>query len=611
MSPALSKRVLDDIRFRNDIVDVIGSYFHLQRSGSSFKAVCPFHKEKTPSFHVNQQRQSFHCFGCGAGGDVFRFIMMQEGQDFMGAVRMLAQRAGMQLQFDEHGEQGSDKEALYRLLGEVAALYRKTLKEDPAAEGARRYLAKRDLPPEIWETFQIGYAPEAWDFQLLWGRKHGFTDAQLDLAGLILKKAEPAGGRNDYYDRFRGRVMFTICDEQGRPIGFSGRSMEADPKGAKYINSPETPVFRKSRILYALDKARRNIVESREAIICEGQIDTIRCHHAGFKTAVAAQGTAFTDEHVRILRRYADSVCLVFDSDKAGQTAAIRTAGLFLEAGLAVRVAELPPGEDPDSLIRKRGADAFRAVLDRAVSAVSFQIRVLSATENARSEIGAMRIARAVLQTIRQSPNAVQRAALIQEAAGLLNLPASALAEDLRHAMRAAQPSAAASAREAEKPGPATPSHPPDEVTLCEHLMHVVDAPELAGLIKEHLPLDLLSDSCCRRIVETVLKAVETGADLNHMLMDIEDDTGEAQRLAAQVFAAPMKVSGREFSLKDAVQDLILRFWRKKFEQERAALSTLDAAQTSEALQRRQQLTSHLHHLRRWEDGVGIITVEK
>jgi DNA primase len=613
MSPSFSKRTLDDIRFRNDIVDVIGSYFHLQRTGSGFKACCPFHKEKTPSFHVNQQRQIFHCFGCGAGGNVFRFIMQHEGQDFTGAVRMLAQRAGIPVETDEVGEAGSDKSVLYRLLGEVSAFYHKFLKDEPAAEAARRYLQKRDLPPEIWEKFLVGYAPDSWDHILTWGHRNNYTDAQMEMAGLILKKAEAGEGRSGYYDRFRGRVMFTICDEQGRPIGFSGRSMEADPKGAKYINSPETPVFRKSRILYALDKARRHIVESREALVCEGQIDTIRCHHAGFEAAVAAQGTAFTEEHVRILRRYADSVCLVFDPDKAGQTAAIRTAGLFLEAGLAVRVAALPEGDDPDSLIRKKGAPAFRAVIDRAMSAVSFQIQVLSATENPRSELGAMRIARAVLQTIRQSPNAVQRAALIQEVATRLNIPASALTEDLRHAMRQAQPSAAALARDAKEESDAKPmTHPPDEVALCEHMVRILDVPELGELAKEYLPLELLSDPFCRQIVAASLESAATGANLNSLLLNIEDSSGELQRLAAQVMDAPLKASGREYSPQEAVKDLILRCWRRKFELERAGLSEQDGIPCSlEKEQRRQQLGIYLRNLKTWHEGASIITIEK
>jgi len=433
MARVIPKQTLEDIRFRNDIVDVIGAYMPLQRAGSAFKALCPFHREKTPSFQVNPQRQIYHCFGCGAGGDVFSFVMQHEGLDFAGAARMLAQRAGLRLELEE-GEDGgaaSEKDQLYKIHQELARFYRRCLLEMRSAEPARVYLAQRDLAGPVGEEFLIGYAPNRWDSALRWGEKHRYAVEMLEKAGLVLPRSRPEGS-SGHYDRFRHRVMFPIRDEQNRVIAFSGRALETADTTAKYLNSPETPIFRKSRVLYAMEKARRHIVESREAILCEGQIDVIRCHQAGFTTAVASQGTAFTEEHAHVLRRYADGAVLVFDPDRAGQDAAVKTAALFLAAGLAVRVASLPEGDDADSFIRKCGADAFRAALDRAQSAIGFQVRVLSGREDQTTEVGAMRIARAALRTIRASPNAVQRARLIEEAAGLLNLPPTALQEEYR-----------------------------------------------------------------------------------------------------------------------------------------------------------------------------------
>ena len=226
--------------------------------------------------------------------------------------------------------------------------------------------------------------------------------------------------------------MFPIPDEQGRVIGFSGRAIDTNDKSAKYVNSPETPLFHKGRILYALDKARRNIAESGEAIICEGQIDVIRCHQAGFKNAVASQGTAFTEDHTRILKRYTDSVILVFDPDTAGQDAAMRNSATFMASDSLLKVATLPKGDDPDSFIRKNGGAAFGDALKKAQSAVAFQIAVLSSRQDANSEVGTMRIAKAALQTIAHSPSAVQQAKLIDEAAQKLNIPAAALREDFR-----------------------------------------------------------------------------------------------------------------------------------------------------------------------------------
>jgi DNA primase len=538
MAQIIPKRVLEDIRVRSDIVDVVGSYVHLQRAGSAFKTLCPFHKEKTPSFHVNPQRQIFHCFGCGAGGDVFGFVMQQEGVDFIGAVRLLAKRAGVALEMEEGAAGGPRKEQLYAIHEDLARFYQRCLLQMPSSAVARRYLESRDLTAKLVEEFLIGYAPDRWDTVLKWGEKNRHPVELLETCGLVLRSSRPDGG-SGRYDRFRNRIMFPIRDEQGRVIAFSGRALEADAKTAKYVNSPETPLFHKGRVLYALDRARRHIVESREALLCEGQIDVIRCHAAGVTTAVASQGTAFTEDHARIVRRYADGVAILFDPDRAGEDAAIRTAGLFLEAGLAVRVASLPRGEDPDAFIRAHGAEQFREALAAAESAVRFQVRVLSSRDNVRSEVGAMRAAKAVLQTIGRSPNAVQRAKLVQEAAGMLGLPASALQDDLRHMLRQAGRSRAAQPAEeqAQGGGDAPEAQPPprEEVELCEHVVHAADFPGIAPLVERYLPARMISHPLCRAVVEAALAALRGGADLHELLREGKGASQHVQRFAAAV----------------------------------------------------------------------------
>jgi DNA primase len=425
MSRVIPRKVLDDIRFRNDIVDVIGSYFELKRAGASYKALCPFHKEKTPSFHVNPQRQIFHCFGCGAGGDVFRFVMQHESVDFTTAAKMLAQRAGVVVELEEDGEAGEDKAVLYRIHEAVTEFYRRCLQTASPAEVARAYLARRKLDAAAAEAFRIGYAPNRWDAMEQWAEKHKHRIEDLERGGLVVRNTKPGGHR--FYDRFRHRVMFPVCDEQGRVIAFSGRLLEEDAKEAKYVNSPDSPLFHKNRTLYALDKARKPIVEAREAIVCEGQIDVIRCHLAGFTTAVASQGTAFTEEHARILRRYADSVCLVYDGDQAGQDAAIRTSETFLDAGLAVRVVSLPEGEDPDSFLLKSGPEKFRKAIEASQSAVGFLLSVLSSREDTTTEVGTMRATKAVLRMLGHSPNPNLRSRMVEDAAERLRLPPSVL----------------------------------------------------------------------------------------------------------------------------------------------------------------------------------------
>ena len=613
MAHIIAKRVMEEIRFRNDIVDVVGSYFTLKRAGSTFKALCPFHKEKTPSFTVNQKRQIFHCFGCGAGGDVFSFVMQHEGVDFMTALQMLADRAGMEVEFEEgEGGEASEKRKLYEIHSELAQFYRRCLLETKGGEKAQRYLTQRKLPQDIAETFLIGYAPARWDAMLQWAEKHKVGAETLEHAGMLIKPSEP-NPRRPYYDRFRDRVMFPIQDEQGRVIGFSGRALEEGPRIAKYVNSPETLLFKKSRVLFALDKARKTIVDKTEALVCEGQIDVIRCHQHGFTHAVASQGTAFTEDHARILRRYADSICLVFDPDTAGENAATRTAGVFIDAGLAVRVAVLPHGEDPDSFLLKKGTEAFQALIDKAESAVAFQIRVLSSRENARSEVGVMRIAKALLETIAHSPNAVQRAALVQEAAERLRLPPSALLDDLRHHMRRRQPSASSVLSGEAEETSTEEKMPREEMELCEHLIHVADHPELADLIAKYLPPRLLRDPLCAKVAECALESRKQGKDIQALVAERADGKGGLQRFAAQLLMAPSKIRGEEVGRDDAVKELILYIWRQSLKRERAEverkLTEPEGKDDPDLRMRSTQIRRDLKTLANWEEGSALIEI--
>lgn len=601
MAGIVSKAVLEDIRFRCDIVDVIDSYITLPRKGSIIKTLCPFHKEKTPSFTVNRQKQIFHCFGCGVGGDVFKFVMLHEHADFPTAIRILAEKAGIQLEFEKGTQPAGEKELLLAMHEDIAAVYHRYLLQEADAQPARDYLKKRGLTREIAEDFMIGYAPDRWDFTLEWARKKDYAVAKLDLAGLVVRRTEEGGG-HPYYDRFRGRVMFPIRNEQGRIVGFSGRTLLQDPKAAKYVNSPETPLFRKSHILYALDRARRHIVESREAIICEGQIDVIRCHQAGFKTAVAAQGTAFTEDHARMLKRYADGVVLVFDSDDAGRNAAVKTSVIFLKAGLAVRVASLPPGEDPDSLIVKKGPEEFAEALKRAVPAIDFQLNLLIARENIRTEMGMMTVCREVLATISQSANAVQRDVLVQTVARRLGVAASALQSELRPLLR-----------NAPRPEPAAQALPPDkrpmlEVALVEHLGANSG---LLPLVEQYLPFSFLTDPLCLRFVELMQESAREGIEFMQLLAERDDPERSLSGFAAQILSAPSK-TGNEGHHDEAVQGLILAFWRAELSRRRAdmearAQTAPDEQGRDELMAQASQLTTDLKRLQRWDTGSKVL----
>ena len=435
MAFGIPESIIEEIKARTDLSDLIAGYgIQVKRAGGSYKACCPFHHEKTPSFHIQPAKGYYHCFGCGESGDVIKFVMKYEGLTFMEAAQKLASACGLEIETKEDPE-AAVRKRLFALHAELAAFYRRCIKDAKEASRAREYLASRDLSDEVAGKFQIGYAPQSADAMLTWAKKHGFTPDELEVSG-VLKPPRYPGGR--WYSPFAGRLMFSIRDRQGRVIAFSGRTLETDKskmRGGKYVNSPVTPIFKKSNVLYAFDLAAGKIANAkpvREAIVCEGQIDVVRCHACGFDTAVASQGTAFTGEHVQMLKKVADAAVLVFDGDAAGQKAAVSTAGEMLSVGMTVRVAKLPQGEDPDSLLRFNGAEAFRACLDNAVSIVAFQVDVARSKESNPDSYDAIsRTGRAVLELVKKCPGAVMRAGLMQEAATLLKIPVSALEEDL------------------------------------------------------------------------------------------------------------------------------------------------------------------------------------
>lgn len=567
MAGFVSKDVIDRIRSAIDIVDYIGGCITVKRvGGGGALALCPFHKEKTPSFHINSTRQSFHCFGCGVGGDVFKFVMLYDGVDFPGALKLLAPRAGVELEFEDSATTtrkpgGPSKDELFKANADAAERYHAELLRSPAAAEARDYLQGRSIGQDLWEKWQIGYAPEAWHFL-----SEGLSETSkrfrvLDAAGLLSKNE-----RGNFYDRFRNRVMFTIRDELGRVVGFSGRLLKPDEHGAgKYVNTSETDVFRKSRILFALDQARTAIQERRQALLVEGQIDCIRCHAAGFTHAVASQGTAFTDQHARLLRRYADQILIVLDADTAGRKAALRTAQLLLTEGLSVSLASLPQGEDPDSLILHQGADAFSDVLARAQSPVTFLLNHLGEQMDIREGVGLLQATRQAVDLASHAPSAVQAEQMLREASILLGASLPALLQDLRTAKRkqyryptAAEVTATAANAEAEAAAPPLPPSPPPPeelelaILLCNH-----GSPEMAAFVRHWIRYPLISHPDCRAIITAL-------AEEEDLLPALDGESEFCQALAAQISNTPSRIVGTEdiSTPQRAAQDLVLRIWQ-------------------------------------------------
>jgi len=402
----ISPATLERIRAASDIVDVIGAAVPLKKAGANFTALCPFHKEKTPSFNVNPQKQIFHCFGCHKGGDVFTFVKEYENIGFVDAVRRLAERAKIPLEFDNNpAEQQSRhlKDQLLEIHEKITQRWQNCLINEAAGQMARDYLEKRGVSAEAIKLFRLGAAPELWDDTVNWAKSKNYELPLVEKAGLIIRKEETG----NHYDRFRGRLMFPICDEQGRVIGFSGRILSGDEKTAKYVNSPETPIFTKSKVFFGLDKSKRALLDAQSAIVCEGQLDLIACFMAGVQNVVAPQGTAFTDQHARILKRYIDEVILCFDSDEAGQNAAVRSLDHLLASGIAVRVAVMPKPHDPDSFIKTNGGEAFRKLVEGADGFFDYYLSRLCGQNDTNSDKGQLAVLHDMAEAVRKTGSAV------------------------------------------------------------------------------------------------------------------------------------------------------------------------------------------------------------
>jgi len=375
--PRISAETIEQVAAALNIVDVVSSYFPLKRAGTEFRALCPFHQEKTPSFYVNPAKQSFYCFGCGRGGSMFQFVQEYEHVDFPEAVRRLAGRAAIpiiedQLSAEEEVKQTLRKRLL-RLHFEAADWFHRNLVRTKAGEIARNYMRDRQLNIEIARQWRIGYAPSSWNAFREWAIEAGFTKEELLASGLV-KLRDEGNPRSEVYDRFRDRLMFPITNELGEVLAFSGRVLQPNAPGGKYINSPESMLFSKGNVLFGLEKSKRAIAQTRQAVVLEGQVDLIITFAAGIENAVAPLGTALTERHAGLLKRFCAEVVLFFDADSAGERAAERAIEVLYTAGLQVRMGKLPPGEDPDSLIRKKGAEQFRTQINGAKDFIEYQL---------------------------------------------------------------------------------------------------------------------------------------------------------------------------------------------------------------------------------------------
>ena len=498
--PLLPEALIDEIQARADIAEWIGRYVPLKRAGRHFKALCPFHREKTPSFMVNTEKQIFHCFGCGAGGNIFSFLVQHDRLTFPEAVRQLADHVGVPLPDRDAGARNGSLERLRALMEKICQYFERTLAHPQQGKAARAYLEQRGVTPRTRSLFRLGLAPAGWDHLLNAAKTTGVSPEDLETAGLIIR------GQSGYYDRFRNRLIFPIVDLRGRVVGFGGRSL--DGQEPKYLNSPETPLYTKGRHLFGLAQAKEAIVAQKTAVIVEGYFDCVVLSGGGLPHVVSPLGTALTADHARLLKRYAENVILAFDADAAGETATLRSIDLLVETGLHVHVAQLPRHVDPDEYLRARGLEGVEQLLAGSVNIFDFLIetarrRYPAALRSAEEKVEA---AQFILPTIAKVPNAMLRTEYVRLLAERLRLDENAMAHELSNVRaRANTTSESRTSQGRTRAATTSPALGPERLLTAL----VVEEPSRWTQVQGRFSMEDMTDPTLRRMLGVVAELVE------------------------------------------------------------------------------------------------------
>lgn len=561
-----SEELVEEVRAKNDIVDVISGYVKLQKKGGNYWACCPFHNEKTPSFSVSGNKQMFHCFGCGVSGNVFTFVMQYENYSFPEAVKMLADRAGVQLPEMEYNEEARRRESRRARLLEVnkeAAKFFYYQLRTPHGKIGYDYLSKRELSDETMHKFGLGYAGKNGAELVQYLRSKGFEDELIKEAGLA-----NFSERHGLVSQFWNRVMYPIQDINHRVIGFGGRVMgDGEPK---YLNSPETPIFDKRRNLYGLNFART--ARSGNIILCEGYMDVIAMHQAGFTQAVASLGTAFTPEQANLLRRYTDNVLLAYDSDGAGIKAALRGIGILREAGLTGRVINMQPYKDPDEFMKALGREAFEERIQQAENSFFFEIRILESRYDMSDPESKTRFHREIAKKLCEFSEDVERDNYLQAVAEKYFIGI----ENLRKlvASYAAQ-TGLAKPVERPKSGVQQKNTPEESAKRAQRLLitWVTDEPSLYGKIKKYISAEDFTEELYHKVAERLFRELEQGSYNPAGIVSMFQDE-EEQREAAALFntSLPELTTGQE--REKAFRDIVLTVKRNSYEYYTAKLGT-------------------------------------
>lgn len=502
------------IKDKLDLAQFIGEYVQVKKAGSYWKACCPFHHEKTPSFMIHPERQFWHCFGCAKGGDIFSFVQEIEGLDFSEALKLLADRAGVKIDSYRSEIDKSQKNRILEINQKAAYFFNHVLSEMSQSKEARDYLERRKLKAETIAEWEVGYITDQWDLLTQYFLKKGIGVDDLVASGLTIKKDNATAGRG-YYDRFRGRIMFPIKNVHGNVVGFTGRQLVDNPDaGGKYVNSPQTLVFDKSRVLYGLDKAKMEIKAKDLAVIVEGQMDVIACHQAGMKNVVAASGTALTPEQIHLIERYTKNIAMAFDADKAGINAAKRGIDIALKEGMNVRVIRLPEdaGKDADEAIKKNPAVWFKAVED-STEIMQWFFDIVFAGKKLVSPKERQAASDELLPLIGLIPYAVEKDYWLKKLAETIGTEVAVLREDLKRIANQ-QPSRSFSPAQA-KP---TPAVKPVKLTHLDSLLErllmlIIKFPDISPAAAAALPDLLTTELEQSKLYETIKKQYNESND--------------------------------------------------------------------------------------------------
>ncbi len=538
---------IEEVRSASDVVDVVSDYVQLRKRGSNFVGLCPFHNEKTPSFNVNPSMQIFKCFGCSSGGDVFQFVKQIENVEFPEAVRILADRVGITLpEAEQDFEEASETESILHALRFAARVFHTQLVEAPEAESARRYLVERGVEPSSIKKFGVGYALGEWEGLLKAAESSHIPVEVLAKAGLVIKRKDS----DSYYDRFRGRIIFPILSHVGKVLGFGARILDGRDDEPKYVNSPETKVYHKSRVLYGLYQARQDIRRAEEVLLVEGYTDVIALHEEGVGNAVASSGTALTADQIALLDRYCKRVVLLFDADSAGANAAVRGIDLVLQRGMAVYIVTLPEDDDPDSFARREGGDAFRQyALEQRKDFVSFKYAYGLSVLKDKTPESIAALQRSVIRSVAAIPDPLVQESYLKRASDVMSLPETRLFEVLerlkskgrKRRRTSTTPRSAVSATLPNLPVDRSASRVlPEEKTLLRLMLE--GGEPLIEFILGRMALNEFTDGPSREIASALMQMYEAEHVDRDAIVDGSFGT-EVQQLAADVLVDSVEIS--------------------------------------------------------------------